>query len=76
MTKLRALSARLLEAEDRERRRISRELHDDVNQELAALAVDIGRLQTRKEDSDQSPSVLEVANFQERLVNFLMLCAV
>jgi len=66
--KLRALSARLLEAEDRERRRISRELHDDVNQELAALAVDIGRLHTRMEDSILSPYRAEVRTFHERLV--------
>jgi PAS domain S-box-containing protein len=67
--KLRALSARLLEAEDRERRRISRELHDDVNQEVAALAVDIGRLHTRMEDSYLSPFRAEVRTFHERLVS-------
>jgi PAS domain S-box-containing protein len=44
--RLSALSGRLLEAEDRERRRLSRELHDDLNQTLAALAVDIGALRS------------------------------
>ncbi len=44
--RLRALSGRLLDTEDRERRRLSRELHDDLNQTLAVLAVDIGTLRT------------------------------
>ena len=44
--RLQALSGRLLEAEDRERRRLSRELHDDLNQTLAALAVDLGALRS------------------------------
>jgi signal transduction histidine kinase len=62
--KLRALNARLLETEDRERRRISRELHDDLNQALAALAVDIGalnRLAVRERRQ-------EILRLQERVV--------
>jgi PAS domain S-box-containing protein len=41
---LRALAARMLVAEEEERRRISRELHDDLNQRLAIVAVDLGKL--------------------------------
>lgn len=37
---LRALSMRLLQAQDEERRRIARDLHDDIVQKLAALAID------------------------------------
>ena len=40
---LRLLSARLLTAEESERRRISRELHDDINQRLAMLSIDLER---------------------------------
>ena len=39
-----ALAARLLTVEEEERRRVSRELHDQVCQQLAALAMDIGGL--------------------------------
>jgi PAS domain S-box-containing protein len=37
---LRALAGRLISAEEQERKRISRELHDDLNQKLACLAFD------------------------------------
>jgi len=40
--KLQTLTARILGAEEEERRRISRELHDDLNQRLGVLAVDVG----------------------------------
>jgi signal transduction histidine kinase len=41
----RMLSARILELQDVERRRIARELHDSVGQYLAALKINIGQLQ-------------------------------
>jgi len=41
---LRALAARLINAEEDERKRISRELHDDLNQKLALLAFDTSGL--------------------------------
>ena len=41
---IRALAASLLTAQEDERRRLSRELHDQICQQLAALAIDIGRL--------------------------------
>ena len=44
---LQALAGRLLTAQDDERRRISRELHDDVNQRLAMLTLDVESLQAR-----------------------------
>ncbi len=41
---LKKLSARLVEAQEEERRAISRELHDEIGQSLNALLVDLGNL--------------------------------
>jgi signal transduction histidine kinase len=41
------LSARILELQDMERRKIARELHDSVGQFLAGLKINLGRLQRR-----------------------------
>jgi signal transduction histidine kinase len=44
---VRALSRRLLKASEDERRRVARELHDDLAQRLARLAIDAARLDSR-----------------------------
>jgi signal transduction histidine kinase len=41
---LKELSARLVEAQESERRTISRELHDEVGQSLSALLIELGNL--------------------------------
>jgi len=41
---LRSLAGRLMTAQDDERRRIARDLHDDLSQKLAYLAMDLGKL--------------------------------
>jgi signal transduction histidine kinase len=41
---LRALTGRLIEVQEEERRRLARELHDGLNQQLAMLAVELGML--------------------------------
>jgi methyl-accepting chemotaxis protein len=41
---LEELSRRLIQAQEEERSRLARELHDDVSQRLAALAIDAGRM--------------------------------
>jgi signal transduction histidine kinase len=50
---LRALADRLLVVQEEERRRISRELHDDINQRLAMLAVEVEVLEQRLSSSPE-----------------------
>jgi PAS domain S-box-containing protein len=42
---LASISGKLIEAQEQERRRIARELHDDIGQRLALLAIELGQLQ-------------------------------
>src|SRR6201999_4419449 len=44
---LRQLAGKLISAQDDERRRIARNLHDDLSQSLAAIAMDTGRLASK-----------------------------
>jgi signal transduction histidine kinase len=49
---LRALAAGLLTAQEEERRRIARELHDDLSQHLVAIEMELTRLRQRPGDWD------------------------
>ncbi|MDH5540634.1 MAG: sensor histidine kinase, partial [Rhizobacter sp.] len=50
---LRRLSARLTDAREEERRRIARELHDELGQRLTALKMELSGLQQRLPDATQ-----------------------
>ncbi len=52
---LRDLSGRLMRAQDEERRRIARELHDSAGQNLAALGISLARIE---EDAKRDPTQL------------------
>ena len=49
---LRNLAGRLMAAQDDERRRIARDLHDDLSQKLAYLAMDVGKLANKHSTSE------------------------
>jgi PAS domain S-box-containing protein len=53
---LRELTARVLQAQDEERRRIAREIHDTTGQSLLAVILNLGRLQRM---SSPSPEVVQ-----------------
>ena len=53
---LASLSGRLIEATDEERKRIAREIHDDYNQRVAMLAVDLEQLAEDVEGSSGETS--------------------
>jgi len=47
---LSAMTRKLVEAQEQERARIARELHDDINQRLALLAVELEQLKNERND--------------------------
>jgi PAS domain S-box-containing protein len=53
------LAGRLLTAHEDERRRLARELHDDLTQRLARLAIDAGGLEQRGRDGTVVKSIRE-----------------
>jgi PAS domain S-box-containing protein len=60
--RLNILGGRILKAQDEERSRIARELHDDIGQRLAFVGMDLGRLERAKMESvtDFRKAVAEV----------------
>lgn len=65
---LRELSARLMQLQDDERRRIARELHDSVGQTLAALAMNLG---LARNDLERLTKITETLNDSENLVRLM-----
>ena len=51
------MTRKLVEAQEHERARIARELHDDINQRLALLAIELGHIQV--DGPDLPPEILE-----------------
>jgi signal transduction histidine kinase len=67
---LKQLSRRLVEAEERERRAISRELHDEVGQSLSALLLDIESLtEVSREDGSFRQRLQNIRTLAENCVN-------
>ena len=58
------VSGRLIEAQEQERSRIARELHDDIGQRLAMLAINLAQLQRSPPNSSELPS--RIGELQEQ----------
>lgn len=77
---IRALSARLLQLQDEERRRIARELHDSAGQILAALNMELSIIQMKTQNLDEdlmaavadSVSLVEEASRGIRTMSYLL----
>ncbi len=65
---IRKLLGRLIDIQESERRRISRELHDDLNQKIATLSLSISRVK-RKLPMDNSELVVELDGLRETANN-------
>jgi signal transduction histidine kinase len=57
---IRDLSGRLIRAQEDERRRLARELHDDITQRVARMAIDVGRVERGVQDARQAATMGEV----------------
>jgi PAS domain S-box-containing protein len=69
-TSLQEVNGRLIDAQEEERRRIARELHDDFNQRLALLAIGLERLsQTLGPDSAGTGQVSDLCRLTQDIAS-------
>lgn len=62
---LKRLSAELLSAQENERRRISRELHDEVGQVLSAIMLGLGNLRSAIDNDDREEALSQLQLVQD-----------
>lgn len=69
--RLRALTARLFTAQEEERRRIARELHDDFSQRMALLELDLSKLRQQAPtlDGPLSSVIAQISTLSQELRN-------
>jgi len=72
-TQLQELTGKLLMAQEQERKRIARDLHDDFTQRLAALTIDLQRLSVQAAESNEPHSgyLKQLGNKTEQLTTEL-----
>ena len=61
---LASVSGKLIEAQEQERRRIARELHDDIGQRLALLSIELAQLQQSSSNPSKFPG--HIAKIQQQ----------
>jgi two-component system sensor histidine kinase UhpB len=66
--RVRELAGKLIAAQENERARIARDLHDDFNQQLAALSISISALRQRLRAADPE-SIEMLQRLQDRMVD-------
>jgi len=66
-SEIESLTARLMHAQEDERKRLARELHDDLSQQLAVLSIDLGNLK-RQIPEQESNTRAQSDLIQQKLV--------
>ena len=66
--RLRALSTQLLQAEEDERKRLSRDLHDELGQLATAVKIDLERAQKTDDDGARKASIARAVSGTSRLL--------
>jgi signal transduction histidine kinase len=66
--RIRDLGSRLLNAQEHERSRIARELHDDISQQLALLAMDLEMLNTAEENAAERTELAREASSRVQIL--------
>ena len=61
----RSLSGKLIEAQEQERARIARDLHDDINQHIASASIDVSAI---RRHAGSGPVQAELDHLQTRLI--------
>jgi len=64
---LRFLAGKLITAQEEERRRLAREMHDDLTQRLALLAIKAGKLEIESKEQD-NPVFAQVQEMKEEII--------
>jgi signal transduction histidine kinase len=67
--RIQELAGRLMIAQESERGRIARELHDDINQQIAALSLALSRLQRRVGLEDKATLETSLERLQQRTID-------
>jgi PAS domain S-box-containing protein len=61
----RSLSGKLIDAQEQERARIARDLHDDINQHIASASIEVSAI---RRHTDGGPARAELDRLQSRLI--------